>query len=92
MVSVVSDACVKCKSCVEVCPVDAFREADTMVVVDPDVCIDCGVCISECPQEAISPEDEADEKWIKYAQENAKNTKFPPITMLSASATPLLMF
>ena len=44
-----------------------------MVVVDPDVCIDCGVCISECPQEAISPEDEADEKWIKYAQENAKN-------------------
>lgn len=73
MVSVVNDACVKCKTCAEVCPVDAFHEAENMLVVDPDTCIDCGVCISECPQEAITPEDEADEKWIKYAQENAKN-------------------
>ena len=68
MVSVVNDACVKCKSCAEVCPVDAFHEAENMLVIDPDTCIDCGVCISECPQEA-----EADEKWIKYAQDNAKN-------------------
>lgn len=73
MVSVVNDSCVKCKSCAEVCPVEAFREAENMLVVDPDVCIDCGVCISECPQEAITSEDEADEKWIKYAQDNAKN-------------------
>jgi ferredoxin len=73
MVSVVNDACVKCKSCAEVCPVDAFREAENMLVIDPDVCIDCGVCISECPQEAITPEDEADEKWVKYTQDNAKN-------------------
>ena len=54
MVSVVNDACVKCKSCADVCPVDAFHECDTQLVVDPDTCIDCGVCISECPQEAIT--------------------------------------
>ncbi len=73
MVSVVNDACVKCKSCADVCPVDAFHEGETMLVVDPDTCIDCGVCISECPQEAITSEDEADEKWIKFNAENAKN-------------------
>ena len=72
MVSVVNDACIKCKSCAEVCPVDAFHECETQLVVDPDVCIDCGVCISECPQEAITSDDEADEKWIKFNAEQAK--------------------
>ncbi|MBQ9731709.1 MAG: 4Fe-4S binding protein [Alphaproteobacteria bacterium] len=72
MVSVVTDACVKCKACVEVCPVDAFHEADTQLVVDPDTCIGCGVCISECPQEAIVTDDEADDAAIKFNAENAK--------------------
>ena len=36
MVSVVNDACVKCKSCVDVCPVDAFHEGETQLVIDPD--------------------------------------------------------
>ena len=65
MVSVVNDACVKCKSCADVCPVDAFHECDTQLVVDPDTCIDCA-------QEAITSEDEADEKWIKFNAEQAK--------------------
>ena len=38
MVSVVNDACVKCKSCVDVCPVDAFHEGETQLVIDPDTC------------------------------------------------------
>ena len=64
MVSVVNDSCIKCKSCVDVCPVDAFHEGDSQVVVDPDVCIDCGVCISECPQGAICNDADAEQKWI----------------------------
>ena len=56
MPSVVNDSCVLCKSCVEVCPVDAFHEGDTQVVVDPDTCIDCGSCAAACPSEAIHPE------------------------------------
>lgn len=72
MVSVVNDACVRCKSCVDVCPVDAFHEGETMLVVDPDTCIDCGVCISECPQEAITSDDDADEKWVKFNAEMSK--------------------
>ncbi len=71
MVSVVNDACIKCKACVDVCPVEAFKEGPDMLVVDPDVCIDCGVCLSECPQEAIQTEDDADPKWVKFNADNA---------------------
>ena len=74
MPSVVSDKCKKCLSCVEVCPVEAFRvnDAAPQVVVDPDVCIDCGVCISECPAGAITSDGEAQEKDIAYNAENSK--------------------
>ena len=44
MTHVVVSGCVDCKyqECVAVCPVDAFREAETYLVIDPDECIDCG--------------------------------------------------
>ena len=72
MPSVVNDSCIKCKACASVCPVDAFHEADSQLVVNPDVCIDCGVCISECPQGAISSDGDAEEKWIKVNADEAK--------------------
>ena len=71
MPSVVNDSCVLCKTCVEVCPVGAFHDAGTQVVVNPDECIECGVCISECPQGAITSSDEADAKWIQFNAEKA---------------------
>ena len=69
----ITDECISCGACQAVCPVEAIAEGDGKYEINADTCIDCGVCISECPQEAITSEDEADEKWIKYAQENAKN-------------------
>lgn len=55
MTHVVTDACIKCKytDCVDVCPVDCFREGPDFLVIDPDECIDCAVCIPECPVSAI---------------------------------------
>lgn len=72
MVSVVNDNCIKCKTCADVCPVDAFHEGDTQLVIDPDTCISCGVCISECPQEAIQPEEDSDPHWVSFNAEKAK--------------------
>jgi len=72
MPSVVNDSCQLCKSCVEVCPVGAFHEGETQVVVDPDTCIDCGICIGECPAGAITSSDEADAKWIAFNAEKSK--------------------
>jgi NAD-dependent dihydropyrimidine dehydrogenase PreA subunit len=60
MTHVVSENCIKCKytDCVDVCPVDCFREGPNMLVIDPDECIDCAVCIPECPANAIFAEED----------------------------------
>lgn len=55
MTFVVTESCIGCKytDCVDVCPVDAFREGPNFLVIDPDECIDCAVCVPECPVNAI---------------------------------------
>mgnify|MGYP001795487399 CR=1 FL=1 len=60
MTHVVSESCIRCKytDCVDVCPVDCFREGPNMLVIDPDECIDCAVCIPECPVNAIYAEED----------------------------------
>lgn len=62
---VVTDACIRCKytDCVAICPVDAFHEGKTMLVIDPDICIDCGVCEPECPAGAIAFDLQVDGRW-----------------------------
>lgn len=77
MTFVVSDACIQCKhtDCVDVCPVDAFREGPNMLVIDPDECIDCAVCVPECPVEAIFAEEDVpggEEEFIGLNAELAK--------------------
>ena len=83
MPHVVTSACVdhKYQECVAVCPVEAFREAETYLVIDPDECIDCGACVPECPTEAIFEETEVPEKWAEYVELNAKLAgSWPSIT------------
>jgi ferredoxin len=60
MTHVVTESCIKCKytDCVDVCPVDCFREGPNMLVIEPDECIDCAVCIPECPVNAIYAEED----------------------------------
>ena len=72
MTHVVTSACVdhKYQDCVAVCPVEAFREADTYLVIDPDECIDCAACVSECPVEAIFEESEVPDEWNNYIKIN----------------------
>lgn len=60
MTYVVTENCIQCKytDCVDVCPVDAFREGPNFLVIDPGECIDCTLCVPECPAEAIFAEDD----------------------------------
>ena len=60
MTHVVTESCIRCKytDCVDVCPVDCFKEGPNFLVIDPDECIDCAVCIPECPVNAIYAEDD----------------------------------
>jgi len=83
MTYVVVDSCIKCKytDCVDVCPVDCFREGPNMLVIDPDECIDCTLCVAECPVEAIFAEDDVPEDQRDCTELNAELAKiWPSIT------------
>tara|TARA_B100000401_G_scaffold298388_1_gene204775 strand:- start:411 stop:623 length:213 start_codon:yes stop_codon:yes gene_type:complete len=54
--------------------VEAFREKDTYLVIDPDECIDCGACVPECPAEAIFADTDVpdeEESWIARNEEES---------------------
>lgn len=74
MAYVVTEACIKCKytDCVEICPVDCFREGPNFLVIDPDECIDCTLCVPECPAEAIFAEDDVPETQRAFIALNAE--------------------
>jgi len=81
MTYVVTSACVnhKYQDCVAVCPVEAFRELDTYLVIDPDECIDCNACVSECPVEAIYPEEDVPDSEIHWIDKNEKESVDAPL-------------
>ncbi len=91
MIYVVTAACVKCKytDCVDVCPVDCFREGPNFLVIDPDECIDCTLCVAECPVEAIYAEDDVPADQQMYIQLNADLAKHPNWTPIVESKEPL---
>jgi ferredoxin len=72
MTYVVTESCIKCKytDCVDVCPVDCFREGPNMLVIDPDECIDCTLCVPECPVEAIFAEDDVPDAQNEFIEKN----------------------
>jgi ferredoxin len=56
------------------CPVEAFREAATYLVIDPDECIDCGACVDDCPVDAIFEEFDVpaeENEWIERNEKEA---------------------
>jgi ferredoxin len=80
MAYIVTESCIKCKytDCVDVCPVDCFREGPNMLVIDPEECIDCTLCVPECPVDAIFAEDDvppAQREWIPINAELSKAWK-----------------
>ena len=74
MTHVVTENCIQCKNtdCVDVCPVDCFRETPLMLVIDPEECIDCGICIAECPTNAIFYKDDVPIEQNTLIKLNAK--------------------
>ena len=90
MTYVVTESCIKCKytDCVDVCPVDCFREGANMLVTDPDECIDCTLCVAECPVEAIFAEDDVPNAQRAYIGVNAELAKQWPAIVERKPAPP----
>jgi len=91
MTYVVTEACIKCKytDCVDVCPVDCFREGPNFLVIDPDECIDCTLCVAECPVEAIYAEDDVPANQIDFIRLNAELSRHPNWTAIVEKKDPL---
>jgi len=50
---VITEDCIECGACAEVCPEGAISQGDGRYVIDQDLCIECQTCMDECPNEAI---------------------------------------
>ena len=53
------ETCIKCGSCVAVCPVGIFRQSAPrmpVTIVNPETCIKCGHCVDVCPTNSIEHE------------------------------------
>ena len=90
MAHVVTEPCILCKytDCVDVCPVDCFREGPNFLVIDPDECIDCAVCIPECPTNAIMAEEDVPEDQQEFIALNAELARvWPSITRMKPHTT-----
>ena len=81
MTHVVLESCIRCKytDCVDVCPVDCFREGQNFLTIDPDECIDCAVCIPECPVDAIYAEEDLADDQKQFIALNAELSKVWPV-------------
>ncbi|MCQ2739639.1 MAG: 4Fe-4S binding protein [bacterium] len=49
----VVDGCVKCYTCLKVCPANAIIFKDEQIEIDMKKCIFCGNCAYYCPKKAI---------------------------------------
>ena len=87
MTYVVTESFIRCKYtyCVDVCPVDCFREGPNFLSIDPDECIDCAVCVPECPVNAIYAEDDVPGDQQAFIQLNVELSRlWPSITKSKA--------
>ena len=91
MTHVVSESCIRCKytDCVDVCPVDCFREGPNMLVIDPDECIDCAVCIPECPVNAIYAEEDLPADQMAFIKLNIELSPQPGWKSITKRKAPL---
>ena len=91
MTHVVTESCIRCKytDCVDVCPVDCFREGPNMLVIDPDECIDGAVCIPECPVNAIYAEEDVPAEQMAFIKLNVELARSPGWKSITKRKPPL---
>jgi MinD superfamily P-loop ATPase len=54
----ISEECIACGKCEELCRFDAIKDSTSDIVIDPLMCEGCGVCQEVCPAAAVELESE----------------------------------
>jgi ferredoxin len=49
----ITDSCISCGACEDICQSGAISEGTDRYVIDAAKCTDCGECADNCAQEAI---------------------------------------
>ncbi len=49
----ITDACVGCGTCLEVCPQDCIEHDVVPYVIEQEHCLHCGNCFTDCPHQAV---------------------------------------
>ena len=49
----ITDSCIGCGSCVEVCPQGCIDQSEIPYVIEQEHCLHCGNCMTECPAGAV---------------------------------------
>lgn len=49
----ISDKCIQCRTCIDVCPVQCIDGSRRPVYIDQSSCIHCGTCLNVCSHRAI---------------------------------------
>ena len=88
---VVTDSCILCKytTCVDVCPMNCFREGPQFLVIAPDECIDCSLCVSECPVGAIYSDSDLPAHQRHFTKLNAELAAHADWKRITRSKAPL---
>ena len=68
--------CIKCETCVNVCPTAAIKVNDT-VITDTNVCILCHACIINCPTQARVIDTRMAMKMARFLCKNFSRRKEP---------------
>lgn len=89
MAFVVTESRIKCQytRCVDVCPIDAFREGPNFPAIEPDDGINCMLWVVECPVDAIFAEDDVPQDLTRFIALNLELARsWKPIVNRKAAA------
>ncbi|MBW1879245.1 MAG: hydrogenase iron-sulfur subunit, partial [Deltaproteobacteria bacterium] len=65
---VAEDTCIRCRTCMAVCPHGAIRMTDDGAVIDPAFCQACGLCAASCPTHAAQLVNFSDRQILDQAR------------------------